>query len=198
MNKILAFILLGLSVGFCFAQKPITTITSKGVMVVVPAVGGPKSYATYLMPKEAQYLTANRSMYGGNPIRVQFVDAREILSAQSITEEQLLAGLFLKEQRELAKGSGAPVTVRNEKNQRGRQGELFRSATVIYYLHGVPLEKFVTSRVVGRKVMAVSVEKRNSATYRQACRIGQQILESVQFYPRVWTAEEARILGFVP
>jgi hypothetical protein len=173
------------------AQEQLAVVRKDGLLAILPEVGGPRTYGTYVVPKALGYERVDRFVYLGNPLQINFLPPSELPgNFGRMSERQKLQQFYRTEADYLSSGSGQRVTFTNFKRSRVGGVEYLAAKTIFFAPDGSRLDLRLKARTAGRGILHAGYFVVNTRNLSKAQLMTDKLLRSFRLVKRPLTQQE--------
>ena len=173
------------------AQETLAIVRKDGLLALLPEVGGPRTYATYVIPNALGRKSLNRFVYLGNPLQINFLPPSELPGDFGrMSERQKLQQFYRTKADYLSSGSGQRVTFTNFKRSRVGGVEYLAAKTIFFAPDGSRLDLRLKARTAGRGILHAGYFVVNTRNLSKAQLMTDKLLRSFRLVKRPLTQQE--------
>lgn len=178
------------------AQEQLAIVRKDGLLAILPEVGGPRTYGTYVVPKALGYESVDRFVYLGNPLQINFLPPSELPgNFASMKEKQKLQQFFRTEAQYFSSIYGRQVTFTGLRSSRVGGVEYLAGRTTLFAPDGSRLDLRLKARTAGRGILHAGYFVVNSRNISKAQLMTDKLLRSFRLVKRPLTQQELAALS---
>jgi hypothetical protein len=179
-----------------YAQEQLAVVRKDGLLAILPEVGGPRTYGTYVVPKALGYESVDRFVYLGNPLQINFLPPSELPgNFGRMNEKQKLQQFFRTEAQYLSSSSGRKVSFTGLKHSRVGGVEYLAGRTTLFAPDGSRLDLRLKARTAGRGILHAGYFVVNSRNTSKAQLMTDNLLRSFRLVKRPLTQQELEAIS---
>lgn len=173
------------------AQEQLAVVHKDGLLAILPVVGGPRTYGTYVVPKALGRESVDRFIYLRNPLQINFLPPSELPgNFGRMTEKKKLQQFYRTEAQYLSSTFGRKVTFTGLRSSRVGGVEYLAGKTILFAPDGSRLDLRLKARTAGRGILHAGYFVVSSRNMSKAQLMTDKLLRSFRLVKRALTPKE--------